>query len=140
MTLDMTTGFDFVKSFLVDITIFNIEWIISLVVIFIILILISRDANDWKILALPVTIVTHIMGLTPSFIWYIIATIMFAVELFSTRIIGGLLQVFDKKPRQKSIEEQLFTRQYKKDTMNSIRQLGTKEWFNYMQFKNKKRK
>ena len=112
MAIDMTQGFEFIRSFLIDVTVFNIEWIFSLFAILIILIIISRDSNDWKILALPVTIITHIFGLTPSFIWYIIVTIVFSVELFSTRMVGNLLQAFDKKPR-KSIQDRLFEKQYK---------------------------
>jgi hypothetical protein len=138
MALDMTQGFEFFKSFLVDVTVFNIDWIISLFVIVLVLLLISRDTQDWKILSLPVTIVIHIMGLTPSFIWYIIATIIFSVELFSTRMMGNVLHVFDKKPRQ-SVEDKLFQKQFKQDKMKAIRTLGTKDWMQYMNYKNKRK-
>ena len=41
MAIDMTQGFEFIRSFLIDVTVFNIEWIFSLFAILIILIIIS---------------------------------------------------------------------------------------------------
>lgn len=71
-------------------TVFNIEWVLNIIATVVTTILITRDKNAWAILLLPVTIMWHIIGLTPSFIWYIITSLLLIVKIFSTDIIGNM--------------------------------------------------
>jgi len=85
-------GFEIFSNSFIDTNIFDVSWIISIIFVFLTLLLITRDINKWKIMALPVTIMWHIVGLEPSFIFYMITAIVFVVEAFSIEIVGNVLE------------------------------------------------
>lgn len=89
-----------------DTTVFGISWIIAAVVTFLAMLFISKDPNDWKELALPVTVLIYIMGITPSFLQFIAAAIMFSIEVFSIQRIGRVIETvgsaFKRQPTDMS--------------------------------------
>ena len=87
----ISDGFGLLNSVLTDTLVFNISWIISIVFVFFTLLIITRDINKWKTLAFPVTILWHIVGITPSFLFYIVTGIMFIVDALSLETIGNVL-------------------------------------------------
>ena len=50
-------GYNFIKDAFIDMHWLGTEWLIPLSVIFVIIILLTRDTEEWKILAFPVTVV-----------------------------------------------------------------------------------
>lgn len=87
----ISDGFTMLTSALNDTLFFNVSWIISLVFVFFTMLLITRDFQKWKLLALPVTIMWHIVGIRPSILFYIGASIIFAVEAFSLQTLGEVI-------------------------------------------------
>jgi hypothetical protein len=87
----ISSGFELLTSALADTTIFNISWIISLIFVFFTLLIITRDVNKWKSLAFPVTILWHIVGITPSFLFYILTGMIFVIDALSLQAIGNVL-------------------------------------------------
>lgn len=89
--MTLATGLTQLQSLFVDTTILQIDWGISLVLVCLTMLLITRDTQEWKHLALPVTLIYHIMGITPSIIWYMICSIMFAVNTLSIKQISTII-------------------------------------------------
>ena len=83
-----TTAFE---EIIANTNILGIEWIITAMIVFLTLLLITRDPNKWKTLALPVTATWYLCGLETSGVFLIIAAIIFSIESFSIDMIGELL-------------------------------------------------
>ena len=85
------TGFDLLYNIFVDTFIFNIGWLISVLLTFFTLMALSRNPKDWKTLAFPVMVAWHIIGIPPFFLLYIAMAMMYAIEALSLQTIGTLL-------------------------------------------------
>lgn len=90
--MTLQDGFGILNSITINTTVFNIEWILSTALIFLTLLIITRDINKWKILAFPTTVMWHIIGIKPSFLMYAITAILFVIEALSLEIIGNLVE------------------------------------------------
>lgn len=90
-------GFELLNNTFTNTSIVNINWIVSIIFVIFTLLIITRDVNKWKTLALPVTILWHIIGIKPSFILYAITGIIFIVNILSIELIGNILEVINKK-------------------------------------------
>lgn len=116
------------KEALVNTVPLNISWLIVAILTFFTLLIITRNAKNWLVLMLPVTIAwhvvgTHLGGLTPSFIQYIIATMLFVIDIFSINTAGQILAVFTGKKRGKSIEEQVIRSEKRRITGQRFRNI-----------------
>lgn len=98
----MTTaiGIQLIAQIFKDTWVFNVSWILSIVITFLVMVMITRDTNEWKKLAFPVMLLLHIMGLAPNFIIYLISAIIFVVEMLSFEAAGTLLQIAGIKAKQ----------------------------------------
>lgn len=101
MTANITTGLELLKNSVENITIFGISDIAPTALIPIICVMITRDIQKWKILAFPVTILLHIIGIEQNLLVMIIAGMMFVIENVSLQLIGELLDVVRGKKRIK---------------------------------------
>ena len=87
--VNMTYGL-FTDTF-VNTHIAGVSWIAPLLVIIFSLLLITRDFDKWKLLALNVIIGWSIVGLHVSFALWIFAVILFVVEGISLQILGSMI-------------------------------------------------
>jgi hypothetical protein len=124
--MGISDGFGLLNSVLTDTIIFNISWILSIIFVFLTLIIITRDVNKWKTLAFPVTILWHIVGITPSFILYIITGLLFIIDALSMQGIGNMLQVVISKIKPK-IKPLQTMRPYNINITNKTQQTGKKK-------------
>lgn len=81
----------FMSNVWTETTVFNIGWIFNTLGTLFLTVLITRDKNAFGFLLFPITVMLHILGMSPSYIWYIITIILFTVKLFSADIVGNLL-------------------------------------------------
>lgn len=93
MATDFTTGLALIKDVFTNTTVFGQLWIIPMLVVILTLVIITRDIKQWKIMALPVMIAWHIIGLKQSMPFFILAVFFFVIELLSTETAGNLLDV-----------------------------------------------
>lgn len=91
MTID--AGYEIVTSVFQNTLVFNIEWIISLALLFVSLILITKDYNQWKKLSLPVIVGWYICGITPNYLILVISAMLFVVDTLSIQSLGQILTV-----------------------------------------------
>lgn len=84
----ITLGTGLLNDLFTDVTVFGVDWIIALITTIMIMLIISRDPEKWKVLLLPVTIVVGILGLTPTIIQYFIGAILFVINTMSTQVMG----------------------------------------------------
>lgn len=125
-----------------DTTVFGLNWIIALLLTLITLLLISKEPNDWKTIALPVTTLYHAMGITPSFLQYLLASIIFAIEIFSLQTIGNTIDVFRQhttkliKPNEtKTLTKKFATLERNRRLKESLRETLKKATKNPLQSK-----
>lgn len=110
-------AYDLLKSTFLDVNIFGITWMITAIATLLTLYIITNKKEDMLVLALPVTLVLHINGLTPSIVQYLITTIAFVSETLSLETAGTILQTtgkqigrvgkwtLDKIPKTKKLRE-----------------------------------
>ena len=96
MASNETAAWTIVQEVFKDSLVFNIDWLIVIFIVFISMLLITRNIQKWKVLALPVTLAWSIAGLKPSLLWYIIITIIFGVESLSIDMLGSLVKAVSK--------------------------------------------
>lgn len=70
----------------------GVEWIIPLMITIVGMLIITRDINKWKIMALPMLILTRIAGIPTNIILLMVAGIIFVIEALSTQTVGNILQ------------------------------------------------
>lgn len=85
------TAYTLLNSGFNELILFNVEWIISITVTFLSMLIVTRDVQKWKTLAFPIMLGWHICGLSPFFFAYLISAIVFAIEGISLSALG---QVF----------------------------------------------
>lgn len=90
-------GYDLLKAILVETTIFDLTWIVSLILTFLTLIIITRNKSEWKKLAFPVLIGWHVCGIKPHILLYIITSIMFVIEHLSLTGLSTILKLTKHK-------------------------------------------
>lgn len=71
--------------------VYGMNWIIPTILVFLTMIMITRDFNRWKILALPTLLAWKIAGLPTSLVLLIIATILYVQESLNLEVFGNLL-------------------------------------------------
>jgi Ni/Fe-hydrogenase subunit HybB-like protein len=91
-----TMGFEFLKETLQHTSFLQINFIVALIFIIITLLIITRDIEKWKLLALPVSILWEIIGVPVHLLILISAGIMFAIEILSLTQIGNLAEALTK--------------------------------------------
>lgn len=102
---DINTFYAMMQSAYIDVTVFNIYWILNVVLVMATGYIISRDKGTQKYLWLPLTIAYHVAGIPPSYVWYIITTIMFTLGIFSADTIGNLIWTNLKKGGQETYQQ-----------------------------------
>lgn len=90
---NITKAFDWIAPNFQDISMFNIDWIFSLILTFLLLIIITRNTQEWKKLLLPVSAFIHILGFPPFILVYIIAVILWTIEIVSIRLVSNMMKV-----------------------------------------------
>lgn len=95
-------GTQLISEILNRFELFGIPWMLPLVLVAITMLLITRDIQEWQVLALPVTVFWHIIGVTPHFLWYVVAIIMFVLYLLSLETIGSFLQISGNRIARKN--------------------------------------
>lgn len=87
-------GYALLHSIFQETIFFNVTWLISIALTGLTLLLISRDPEDWKKLALPVMTGWHIVGIAPFIVVYLATGIFFITSHLGTHVIGQLLTAF----------------------------------------------
>lgn len=126
-------GFSYLKNIFVETTIFNIEWFISLFLVFLTMIIITRETQKWKQLAFPVTVAWHIAGVTPSFLWYFATAIAFVIDILSLEVLGNTIStITGTAKRITGIEHkrqiQTAEKEVKKEFESAIKKARQKEF------------
>lgn len=96
-------GFELISNVFTRTTVFGIDWIIPTIVIILTLIIITRDVNKWKTLALPVSAAWYIIGLKTSPVILVGAGLVMIMELISIETLGNLLDTVTEKAGGKEI-------------------------------------
>lgn len=82
----------------------NTPWLVHSILTLLTLIILTRDVNKWKQLALPITMLWHIIGIQPSYLMYLGAGIVFIIDNLSINIIGKTIRTITRKKKQESNE------------------------------------
>lgn len=98
MAIDL--GFSLFGTLFGDIFVFNISWIISILLTFITLTLISTNVKEWKTLSLPVILGWYVVGIRPFLGILVISGIFFVIDNLSIDVIGDVLTVSKDKKRK----------------------------------------
>jgi hypothetical protein len=77
-------------------TILDSNIVLPVIIAIIIMVVITRDTVKWKTLFLPVLALQDAMGIRVDIILYIIALIMFAIEIGAVRLTSGIIQGYKK--------------------------------------------
>jgi hypothetical protein len=77
-------------------TILDSSIILPAIIAIIIMVVITRDTEKWKTLLLPVLALQGAMGIKVDVLLYIIALIMFAIEIGAVRLTSGIIQGYKK--------------------------------------------
>lgn len=67
------------------------EWLIPVALALLVMAVITRDTEKWKILALPLFVLERILGIPVHFVIMSIAGIFFTLEVLSTQVVGNLI-------------------------------------------------
>ena len=121
-------GFDFIKDAFINTNLFGADWIIPLATIFMTLLLITRDYENWKVLAFPVGTAYQIIGLHVGFIILAIAGTIFVISSGSVKVLGSIAQ--HRSISMPFIEKAIARREEAKHQKFLVRQqayLGAKE-------------
>ena len=86
-----TPDFTAIKEALTQTWTLGTEWIIPLVIALLVMAVITKNTDKWKILALPVFALERIIGMPVHFILITIEGILFVVETMSTQVVGNLI-------------------------------------------------
>lgn len=91
--MSIQLGFDLIRETFTQTNIFGVEWILTAIITFIVILLIAgKNIGDYKVLILPVTISLHIVGLTPNLLQYIIGILVFVMDTISLEILGNIAE------------------------------------------------
>jgi len=78
-------------------------WILPLIMTFIVIIMITRDINKWKILMFPFLVLWNIIGIPVNLVIMIFAGLVFVIEALSTEMGGNLLTSITEKITPRTI-------------------------------------
>lgn len=96
METTYTPDFTVIKEALTQTWPLGTEWLIPLVIAFLVMAVITRDTDKWKILALPIFVLERIIGIPIHFVLMSIAGIIFVIEALSTQVVGNLIGTVKK--------------------------------------------
>lgn len=104
MPTNITDGYVYMTNTFVRTEFLNLDWILSALFLFIVLVFISSKVKWWKILALPVTALLYAGGLEPHYLQIIISVILFVIELLTTEQLSKIVRVWNRErtPEEKS--------------------------------------
>ena len=74
------------------VTFFDTNMLLALGLLFLTALLISKKPQDWKYLALPITIMWHVVGITPNFMQYLGTGLFWAFSVFRVDDISAPLR------------------------------------------------
>lgn len=86
-----TPDFTAIKEALTQTWTLGTEWLIPLVIAILVMAVLTRDTDKWKILALPIFVLERIIGIPVHFVLMSVAGIIFVIEALSTQVVGNLL-------------------------------------------------
>lgn len=90
-----TTAFEMIADTFIHTNVFGVEYIIPFVIVVMTLVLITRNIYKWSILAFPVLVGWHVIGLRNSIILYVLSGIAFVISSMSTEVIGSMATAYD---------------------------------------------
>lgn len=88
----ITEGFTMIQTVFQGTRFAGIEWIIPIIVVFISLIIITRDFESWGLLAFPVCLIWNVVGFRIPLIFLIGSALFFAVTVLSLQKQGMLIE------------------------------------------------
>lgn len=113
------TGINYLSGVFTGTTIFGLEWILSLILTLLTLLILTREYNKWRELALPVMIIWHIVGITPNLLMYLGAGIIYVIDKVSIQTLGSVISAIKITPkRQKDELKRIMDSQSRKSTIN----------------------
>ena len=84
-------GFNILRETFTEVTIFNIDWIIPLILSVIVIFMITRSVSEMKKVAFPVVVMLGIMGLQNSIIVYLMSGFMYVPSIMNISQMSTLL-------------------------------------------------
>jgi len=67
------------------------EWILPVVLAIMVMAIITKDIEKWKIMMFPMFVIERMLGIPVHFALMSLAGIVFAIETLSTQIVGNLI-------------------------------------------------
>lgn len=93
ITTELTNTFiPYIKETFTHTHVFGMSWVISGIAVILTMLLITRDLQKWKTIALPTCVIITLSGLQVSVVLYIIAGIVFAIDLLSLEVSGNIMK------------------------------------------------
>lgn len=108
---NITVAYTMLKNSIGNTEVFGLSWILPTILLILILLIITRDINKWKILALPTAVLLKIIGLNISYPVLLATGIIFAVESLSTQTIGSIIDTIRGKKQRTMLVEELERKQ-----------------------------
>lgn len=84
--------FTLFKESFQNVWIFQLDYVISLILVLLSCLLITRDYQKWKTLAFPLTVGWHVVGINQSLLIYTVLGIMFVIENLSLQLLGNVIK------------------------------------------------
>lgn len=95
-----TPDFTAIKEALTQTWTLGTEWLIPVALALLVMAVITRDTEKWKILALLLFVIERIIGIPVHFVIMSIAGILFAIEVLSTQVVGNMIGTTKRWIRQ----------------------------------------
>lgn len=119
---NITSGITLFTDSFQNVTFFQIEWILSIILVGFTLLILTREFSTWAQLALPVTVGWDIVGIEPSLIFYIFVAIAFVFSHLSFQMITGGIEAVTKP--MWNVGARLRSRQHAWSQTGLAKQLG----------------
>lgn len=118
--MNITLGTQTMQESLNGTNIIGTQWIIPIIIIFLTLLLITRETNRWLYLAFPVSIMWRTAQLKVHMLIIAIAGLFFVTKLIQDDIIGTLAKAIEKRPP--TTEQRIANRELLRRAKESIKQ------------------
>lgn len=100
---------------------FGADWLLALIIIGLSMLLVTRDLNDWKTLALPMSLMWMLAGLHVNLLIIITTSIFFAIDVLSTKTLGTVLSSVTAAAKGLNVKEYALEKQVEKARKDTAR-------------------
>ena len=120
LNASITQGTELLQNSIQEINILGIGWLIGLIITVLVLILITRNIEQWGIYAFPVSMALLIGGIDIALIQIVGTAVMFGISIFQREQIGNFIDSIDptRKARDMKKEEKVISQKARNKLRN----------------------